>query len=363
MAALIMLASFQLANGLGRLLIHLNNGNAPGKASPFSGVSIAILVGILVNHTFRLPGIFASGIQFSITKILRLGIIFVGIKLSLLEIVKLGIWGLPIVLAAILSGLVFVTWFNRLLGLPERLGTLIAVGTGICGITAIVATAPAIEAEKEEVAYAVANITLFGLLGMLFYPYLAHHLFKTSEEIGLFLGTAIHDTSQVIGAALAYKEIFHNDVVLKAATVTKLTRNLFLAGVVPAMAYLYLRNSGKGESKPEVNFKLARFVPLFVLGFLAAALVRSIGDISLQKGLAFGIWSESTWKFLTTQIGEVWGSHYLLGTALAAVGLNIRFAMFKGIGLKPFAVGFAGALFVGAVGLIMALLLGRFVPL
>ena len=120
---------------------------------------------------------------------------------------KLGIAGLPVVLAAIGTGLVFVTWFNKKLGLPPRLGTLIAAGTSICGVTAIVSVAPAIEADEREVAYAVANVVAFGLFGMLIYPYLAHAVLGSSETIGLFLGTAVHDTSQVVGAALTYKQI------------------------------------------------------------------------------------------------------------------------------------------------------------
>jgi uncharacterized membrane protein YadS len=121
-------------------------------------------------------------------------------------------------------------------------------------VTAIVSVAPAIKAEQKEVAYAVANITLFGLLGMFLYPYLAPHILHTSEQIGLFLGTAVHETSQVVGAALTYKEVFNDETVLKAATVTKLTRNLFLAVVVPLLAYLYLRNqmaSGNGDGRQD----------------------------------------------------------------------------------------------------------------
>ena len=122
-----------------------------------------------------------------------------------------------------------MTWFNRKLGLPPRLGMLIAAGTSICGVTAIVSTAPAIEADEREVAYAVANVVAFGLFGMLTYPYLAHAVLGSSETIGLFLGTAVHDTSQVVGAALTYKQVYNDDIVLRVATVTKLTRNIFLA--------------------------------------------------------------------------------------------------------------------------------------
>ena len=153
--------------------------------------------------------------KFATTTILRAGIVLVGIRLSVFDVLKLGLAGLPVVLTAIVTGLLFVIWFNRRLGLPPRLGTLIAAGTSICGVTAIVSTAPAIEADEREVAYAVANVVAFGLFGMLVYPYLHMRLHVRSETIGLFLGTAVHDTSQVVGAALTYKQVYADDVVLR----------------------------------------------------------------------------------------------------------------------------------------------------
>jgi len=109
---------------------------------------------------------------------------------------------------------------------------------------------------------------------------------------------------------------------------------------------------------------LRALVPGFVIGFLAMAIVRSIGDATLgSSGAAFGVWDARAWGSLTNQIGDFWASRILLGTAMAAVGLNTSFAVFKGVGMKPFAVGFAGALVVGLTGLTMAILLGPYVHL
>jgi uncharacterized membrane protein YadS len=279
-------------------------------------------------------------------------------------VLKLGVAGLPVVLAAITTGLVFVTWFNRQLGLPPRLGTLIAAGTSICGVTAIVSTAPAIEADEREVAYAVANVVAFGLFGMLTYPYLAHAVLPTSETIGLFLGTAVHDTSQVVGSALTYKQVYGDDVVLRVATVTKLTRNIFLAFVIPILTWMHVRSKADQGGSGAVSFSLSKFVPGFVVGFLAMAAVRSLGDWTLtSNGAAFGVWDAARWAAITKSLGDYWASQILLGTAMAAVGLNTNFAVFKGVGMKPFAVGMAGALVVGAVGMTMAIIFGRFVHL
>ena len=361
LSASIMLVALPLADWIGGSILALQGIDPTGKASPLSGVLVAILIGIIVRNTIGVAERFKVGIQFTITKILRFGIILVGIKLSVFDVLKLGAWGIPIVVAAIATGLIFITWFNRLLKLPERLGTLIAAGTGICGVTAIVSTAPAIRADEKEVAYAVANVTLFGLVGMFVYPYIAPLLLHTSEQIGLFLGTAVHETAQVVGAALTYKEVFHDEVVLKVATVTKLTRNLFLAVVVPMLSFFYLRKRSGADAN--MTLKFSRLLPIFILGFVGMAVCRSLGDAIVQRNLISEFLDASSWKALTNQIGEVWGSRYLLGTAMAGVGLGTTFSVFKGVGFKPFLVGLAGALLVGLVGLLMALLLGRFVRL
>ncbi len=360
-AFVVMLAGFWLADRIGQAILAAQ-GLTGG--SPVSGVPVAIVLGLLLRNALPLPASLAPGLKFATTTILRAGIVLVGIRLSLFDVLKLGIAGLPVVLAAITTGLVFVTWFNKKLGLPPRLGTLIAAGTSICGVTAIVSVAPAIEADEREVAYAVANVVAFGLFGMLTYPYLAHWLLGSSETIGLFLGTAVHDTSQVVGAALTYKQVYGDDVVLRVATVTKLTRNIFLAAVIPILTWQYIKNQGAGGAQGAQRAKWTTLVPGFVIGFLLMAVVRSIGDWTLtSNGAAFGVWSAAQWGSITKQLGDYWASQILLGTAMAAVGLNTNFAVFKGVGMKPFVVGMAGALVVGAVGMTMAIIFGRFVHL
>ncbi|MCS7243673.1 MAG: putative sulfate exporter family transporter [Candidatus Calescibacterium sp.] len=361
LSVILMLLAIPIADGIGKFLLKIQGIDPTGKSSPISSVLIAIILGMIVSNIFKLSDIFKNGIDFSVTKILRLGIIFVGIKLSVNEVLKLGFWGIPIVLIVIFSALIFIYFINRLMKLPEKLGTLIAAGTSICGVTAIVSVSPAIKADNKEIAYSVANVTIFGLLAMFLYPYLAKFLFTTSEQIGLFLGTAIHETSQVVGAALTYKEVFSDDTVFKAATVTKLTRNLFLAIVVPLLAFLYLR-SRVDEEHQKIN--VISLIPTFIIGFILMAVLRSVGDIGLMNGnLALGIFDSNSWKSLVNNIGELWGSKYLLGTAMAAVGLNTNFSVFRGIGIKPFVIGFIGAVFVGLVSYFVILILGQFVKL
>lgn len=357
----VMLAGFGLADVLGAAMLAARGLSG---ASPISGVPVAIVLGLALRNLLPLPANLAPGLKFCTTTLLRLGIVLVGIKLSVVEMARLGVAGVPVVLVAIATGLVFVTWFNRLLGLPPRLGTLIAAGTSICGVTAIVSTAPAIEADEREVAYAVANVVAFGLFGMLVYPYLAHALLPGSAAIGLFLGTAIHDTSQVVGAALTYRQIYADDAVLRVATVTKLTRNLCLAAVIPLLTWWHARERGGVAGSASRAASWRSLVPSFVLGFVGMAVLRSIGDAMLGSGgQALFMWDAPAWSALTSFIGDTAGARWLLGTAMAAVGLNTSFHVFRGVGLKPFAVGMAGALVVGLSGFVMALLLGRYVTL
>jgi uncharacterized integral membrane protein (TIGR00698 family) len=357
-AVTVMLVGFGAADLLGRALLAARGLTG---ASPISGVPVAIVLGLLLRNVLSLPASLGPGLKFCTTTVLRLGIVLVGIKLSVVEMARLGVAGVPVVVAAIGTGLLFVTWFNRQLGLPPRLGTLIAAGTSICGVTAIVSTAPAIEADEREVAYAVANVVAFGLFGMLVYPYVAHALLTGSAAIGLFLGTAVHDTSQVVGAALTYRQIYADDAVLRVATVTKLTRNLFLAAVIPVLTWIHLRRSSGAAGAGRRRTGWRTLVPSFVLGFVAMAALRSLADATLGSGgRALGVWDAAAWSTITSFVGDTAGAKWLLGTAMAAVGLNTSFSVFEGVGLKPFAVGMAGALVVGAVGFTMALLLGRF---
>lgn len=359
-ALAVMVLGFWLADQIGHVILAAQGLTG---SSPVSGVPVAIVLGLLLRNLLPLPAALGPGLKFSTTTILRLGIVLVGIRLSVFDVLKLGLAGVPVVIAAIATGLIVVTWLNKKLGLPPRLGTLVAAGTSICGVTAIVSTAPAIEADEREVAYAVANIVAFGLFGMLVYPYLAHALLEGSETIGLFLGTAIHDTSQVVGGALTYKQIYGDDVVLRVATVTKLTRNIFLAAVIPLLTWMHVRQT-HGHAGARATIKRTQLVPGFVIGFLLMAVLRSIGDATLTSGgAAYGLLDAGAWSSVTGNIGDFWASRILLGTAMAAVGLNTNFAVFKGVGLKPFAVGLGGALAVGATGMGMAILLGRFVTL
>lgn len=335
---------------------------ASGYSGLISSILVAIIIGILVRNTIGLHAVFRPGVSFCLRKVLRLGIIMMGIRLSILDVLKIGGFGIPIVIACILAGLIIVTYVTRWLKLPERLGTLIAIGTGICGVSAIVATAPGIQAKDEEVTYAVANITIFGIIATLLYPYLANLIFGGDVTMaGLFMGTSVYDTAQVTSASLIYDQTYNVTVHPSAADIavtTKLVRNTLMVLAIPGVTYMYMRRMrALGQ---EASGKRARFlemVPLFVFGFLAMAIIRSIGDWGLDGGhYAYSLWDVAGWKAFTRGIAT-W-SGYILGTAVAGVGLGTSLRSMRGLGLKPFAVGVLAAVSVGVVSIILVMALG-----
>ena len=197
------------------------------------------------------------------------------------------------------------------------------------------------KANKGEVAYAIANITVFGIISMLVYPYFANIYFNGDPlYVGLFLGTAIHETSQVAAAGLIYDQQFNSPETLNIATVTKLIRNTFLVIMIPLFAYLYNRNETKTK-----NYSLLNIFPYFVLGFIGMIIFRNIGDqIFLTEG------SQIIWQNSVATIKD--SAKIFLSMAMAAVGLSTNLKDLKSMGYKPFIVGFMAMVTVGIASII-----------
>lgn len=309
--------------------------------SPVSAIMMAILLGIIIRNTITLPVTFQPGIRFGLVRVLRFGIILLGIRLSLGEVGAIGLQSLPIIIGAVAAALLIVTFLSRKLGLTGRLGTLIAVGTSICGATAIVATAPAIAAKDDEVSYAVACVTLFGIVAMLTYPFAAHWMFDGDAfAAGLFMGTSVHETAQVAGAGLVYQQYYNDPQALDVATVTKLVRNLGMLVIIPLMSVVYHRSSSDAGNAP----KWWTMIPLFVVGFGLMSLLRTVGDMG---ELAFGFLHPETWQAIVAHTKEF--AEICLAVAMAAVGLGTSIKGLIHIGLKPLGVGLFSAVLVGVV--------------
>ena len=310
--------------------------------SPISTVMIAILLGIIMGNAFTpRPGMML-GLDFTQKYILKLGIIFLGIRLSFGEFLKFGTIAIPLIIVCIFSVLVLVKLLIKKVPISSKMSYLIAIGTSVCGATAIVATAPVINAKKTEVAYAIANITLFGVIAMIVYPYFAEWYFDGEPlKAGLFLGTAIHETSQVAAAGLIYDQQFNSPETLNVATVTKLIRNTFLVIMIPLFAYLYNRGDDKNKS-----YSMLSIFPYFVIGFIGMIIVRNIGD------QIFIIESDfyETWKNFINYIKVL--ATVFLTMSMAAVGISINLSELKSMGYKPFVVGLIAAITVGIVSII-----------
>jgi uncharacterized integral membrane protein (TIGR00698 family) len=347
-----MMPGLVLAFGIamaGRIVANLPNEFFGFEKTPVSPILVAILLGLFVRNAIGLPTVYEAGLQLALKKVLRIGVALLGIRLSLAATGAIGLVALPIVIICIATALFFVTRVGAAVGLPPRLATLIAVGTAICGNSAIVAMAPVIEATDDEVSYAVGCITIFGLVALIFYPYLGHILFDGEPTlIGLFMGTAIHDTAQVAGAGMVYLAQFGTAEVLDAATVTKLQRNMFMLAVIPLMAFHSNRARATGSIKSQIRAAL----PIFVFGFLAMSLLRTIGDMGERP---FGFMSQETWEML---IGLATKTATLcLAVAMAAVGLGTSFAKLRGLGTRPLFVGLFAAALVGCVSYTLVRLL------
>ena len=305
--------------------------------SPISTAMIAILLGMFFGNVFKVRDSFQKGLNFTREYILKLGIICLGIQLKPFEFLDFGKIAIPLILICIVSVLIVIKLLAKKFKIPTRMAYLISIGSTVCGTTAIIATAPVIKANKNEVSYAIANITLFGILSMLLYPYFANLYFDgDSMLIGLFLGTSIHETSQVAAAGLIYEQQFNSPETLNIATVTKLIRNTFLIIMIPLFAFLYHR----GQTK-EKKYSILSIFPYFVLGFAGMIVLRNLGDeILLNNNHVF--WNE------TIDIIK-FSSKVFLTMAMAAIGLSTNLKDIKRMGYKPFIVGFIAMLTVGLV--------------
>ncbi len=303
--------------------------------SPISTAMIAILLGMVFGNVFKIREGFQKGLDFTKEYILKFGIICLGIQLKPFEFLDFGKIAIPLIVICIISVLIIIKLLIKKLKIPTRMAYLISIGSTVCGTTAIMATAPVIKANKNEVSYAIANITLFGILSMLLYPYFANFYFDGEPLlIGLFLGTSIHETSQVAAAGLIYEQQFNSPETLNIATVTKLIRNTFLIIMIPLFALLY--NRGQTNKK---NYSLFSIFPYFVLGFVGMILLRNIGDEIYS--------SNSNWAS-SIEIIKIF-SKIFLTMAMAAIGLSTNLKDIKNMGYKPFIVGFIAMLTVGVV--------------
>ena len=290
-----------------------------GRLVPIVGGPVtAIVLGVGLSRWVTPRAGLRPGITMASTTVLQVSVVVLGSQLSLGQIVRVGADSLPVMVGTLAAALSAAYWIGRRLGVSGNLRTLIGVGTGICGASAIAAVAPVIGAASVEVAYAVSTIFAFNVMAVLVFPVVGHLLGLSQHAFGLFAGTAVNDMSSVVATATTY-----GSVATSYAIVVKLTRTLFIIPISLGLAVLTARRT-QGD-RPTV--RISRLVPRFLLGFLIVAAANTLG---LIPGAAHPALSQL--------------SVFLITVALAAVGLSTDVAGLRRAGHRPLVLG--GALWI-----------------
>jgi uncharacterized integral membrane protein (TIGR00698 family) len=316
--------------------------HVPLVGSAVPGAVIGAVIAIAVRPGARL----APGLKWASSTVLQCSVVLLGAQLSIAEAARVGVSSLPVMLGTLAICLGAAWLYGRLLGIPGDLRTLIGVGTGICGGSAIAAAAPVIEAASTDVAYAISTIFLFNIAAVLAFPLLGHALGMSQQSFGLFAGTAVNDTSSVVATATTY-----GAAATSHAVVVKLVRTLMIIPICLGLAALTERKRRPAASRasaapdapapegpasvgpapgapaaaPSPRMSPARvikLVPWFLIGFVVMAAVNSVGLIP-AAGHA--------------PLQHV--SVFLVAVALSAIGLSTNVAALRKAGPRPLLLG------------------------
>jgi uncharacterized integral membrane protein (TIGR00698 family) len=316
------------------------NLNAYAKAHHWAFPNIeyvlwAILIGLVVSNVFGIAEIFKPGIA-TYEFWLKAGIVLLGSRFLLGDVAKLGGVSLLLVAIEIAGSLAFMTFLGRLFGLRPKLTSLLAVGSAVCGVSAIIATQGAIDADEEDSSFAIAAILAVGAIALFTFPLIGHTLHMSDHAYGIWAGLAVDNTAEATAAGALY-----SDAAAKLAVLTKTTRNALIGFVVLGYA-IYWASKGQAQNVANKAAFLWQKFPKFVLGFLLISLLATVGFFS--KGQNASLANLSRWAFLLT---------------FAGVGLRTNFREMRKQGLRPFAVGFLGEVAIAAFTLALVVVAAR----
>lgn len=307
------------------------------------GAVIAMFLGMIFNPIVKKTKVFNSGLKFTSKKILKFAIIILGLSLNINNVLNVGQKTLLVMVFTLLTCFGGGYFIGKALGLNWKLSNLISAGTGICGGSAIAAIAPTIDAEDNDVAYALSATFLFDMAMIILFPIMGKALGMSAEAFGIWAGTAVNDTSSVVATGYAFSEAAGD-----YATMVKLTRTLSIIPTVIAFAFINLRlkrkefkAQQKDSSNIKANFSIKKIFPWFILGFLAMSAITSIFVIPAEI--------VATTKDL---------SKFLMVCALAAIGLNTSFNDMKKAGIRPMLHGFIISALVVVVALLVEIAMG-----
>lgn len=294
-------------------------GSLPLLGPPVVAIVLGVLASVHVRDGRRTPGL-----RFASRRLLQSAVVLLGLPLSLREVGRVGLESLPVLAVSVVAVTATAVLLLRWLRLPSVVGTLIAVGTMVCGASAIAAASGVLEPDEDELTYAVSTVFAYNIAAVLTFPTVGHLLGMSQHGFGMWAGTAINDTSSVVAAATIY-----GAGATSYAVVVKLARVLLIVPVTVALS-VHAQRAGRrdaGGDAAAADIRLHALVPLFVVGFLIAVLANTAGLV--PDGADAGIRSAAA--LLTT-------------AALAAVGMSTDVAALRTTGPRPFL--FGGALWV-----------------
>lgn len=291
-----------------------------------SSLIIAIILGIIIKNTVKLPVDWTPGIQFSFKKILRLAIILLGFRLSFDQVAEIGGKGLFLVAFVTTMTILFTVYFGKKLGLDRDLSLLIGAGSSICGASAIAAVAPVMNAKEKDMTFAIATVTIFGTISMFLYPVIYQVFHLQQLFYAVWVGASVHEVAQVVAAGFAA-----GNEAGQYATLVKLSRVLLIIPFVLVLGVIQTKsNTATDADKKAV-------IPWFVFGFLGVVMINSIGFIPQ-----------------TISTGLVSFDNFLLTVAMAGMGLETSIEKMKKVGLKPFYLGFITTIFISVFSFLCA---------
>ncbi|QIB35197.1 YeiH family protein [Ancylobacter pratisalsi] len=294
-----------------------------------SPMILAIVIGIAFHNLVGTPARAKAGVTFSLRRILRFAIILLGLQLTATQVAEVGATGIAVIALTLVATFVFTTSLGRLMGIEAKLAELIAAGTSICGASAVIATNTVTRASDEDVAYAVACVTVFGSVAMFLYPLLPGVLGLDAHAYGLWTGASVHEIAQVVAAA--YQQ---GQSAGEFGTIAKLSRVMMLAPVVISLGLIATRRAsrngghGAGRARPPM--------PWFVLGFIALVGINSVVVIPPELKGAIVV-----------------ATTFMLSMALAAMGLETDIAKLRAKGIRPFLLGLAAFVFIASFSLML----------
>lgn len=284
-------------------------------AGILGGTLIALIIGMLLNPLVRRYEVYESGINWTSKFFLRAGIITAGITLSFSQVIKAGKYALILMLFTLATSFGVGYICKRVFKINWKLASLLSVSTAICGGTAVATVGPTIRAKNRDIAYAISATFIFDIITVIAFPWIGRLLGLNDTGYGLWIGTAVNDTSSVVAAGYAF-----SDAAGLLATIVKLTRTLFIVPVVLVFSWVYAKK--EMSSKMAAKIDILKIFPWFILGFLAVVGIRSTGFVpnNIVEGTSFL-------------------SKFLLSMALAAIGLKTSLKEVTGVGIKPMIAG------------------------